>query len=92
MQELLSTLLGIAIPLFAVSSMLSVGFRYTVREIVEPLRDIPGVITAIVANFLLVPLFAVEIIRFLALDEPMAIGLAIVASAAGSPRTGVTSA
>jgi BASS family bile acid:Na+ symporter len=85
MYEILSILLSIAIPVFAVSSMFSVGLRYSLREIIDPLRDIPGVITAVVANFILVPLLAVSIVRLISLETPMAIGLVIVASAAGAP-------
>lgn len=85
MNELLSTLIAISVPLFAVSSMLTVGFRYTVREIIEPLRDIPGVITALLANFVLVPLLAAGILQLIRLDRPFAIGLLIVATAAGAP-------
>ncbi|HEX7295550.1 MAG TPA: hypothetical protein VF251_07345 [Pyrinomonadaceae bacterium] len=85
MGELLSTLVGIFVPLFAVSNMLTVGFRYPVRAIVEPLRDILGVITAVVANFVLVPLLAIGILRLIPLETPMATGLIVVASAAGAP-------
>jgi BASS family bile acid:Na+ symporter len=85
MDEILSTLLSISIAVFAVSSMLSVGLRYSLREIIDPLRDIPGVITAVVANFILMPLLAIAIVRLISLETPMAIGLVIVASAAGAP-------
>jgi hypothetical protein len=40
--------------------MLSVGFGYSARQIVGPLRDLRGVITAVLANFLLVPLLAIS--------------------------------
>jgi hypothetical protein len=33
--------------------MLSVNFRYTVRQTLGPLRDIPEVITAVIANLVL---------------------------------------
>jgi BASS family bile acid:Na+ symporter len=85
MEELLSTLVGIFVPLFAAGSMLTVGFRYSVQEIIKPLRDIVGVITVVVANFVLVPLLAVVILRLLPLDTPLAIGLILVSVAAGAP-------
>ena len=85
MNELLSILIAISVPVFAVTSMLTVGFRYTVHEVVKPLRDIPGVITALVANFVLVPLLALGILQVLRLGRPFAIGLIIVATAAGAP-------
>ena len=58
MAEPLFSLVNIAVLVFSVTSMLSVGFSYTLREIVEPLRDLPGVLLALAANFVLVPLLA----------------------------------
>ena len=85
MTNFLSSLLGIATLVFAVSSMLSVGFSYTVRELIEPLRNTRLVIGALVANFVLVPLLAYAITRFLSLGEGRGIGLLLVAAAAGAP-------
>ena len=84
-MEILSIILNIAVPLFAVSSMLSVGLRYPVRQVIEPLRDIPGVITALLTNFVLLPLLAFAIVKLLSLDHSYAIGAIIVACAAGAP-------
>lgn len=84
-MEILSTILNIAVPVFAVSSMLSVGLQYTLGQVIGPLRDIRGVLTAVLANFVLVPLLAVAIVRLLSLDQAYAIGTIIVAAAAGAP-------
>ena len=40
MAELLSSLLPISTLIFAVTSMLSVGLRYSAHEIIEPLGDL----------------------------------------------------
>ena len=85
MTDFLSSLLNIATLVFAVSSMLSVGFSYTVRELIEPLRNARLVIGALVGNFVLVPLLAYAITGFLSLGEGREIGLFLVASAAGAP-------
>ncbi len=85
MTNVLSSLLDIATLVFAVSSMLSVGFSYTVRELIEPLRNPRLVIGALVANFVLVPLLAYAITGFLSLGEGREIGLLLVAGAAGAP-------
>jgi bile acid:Na+ symporter, BASS family len=85
MTELLSSLLNITTLVFAVSSMLSVGFSYTVRELIEPLRNARLVIGALVSNFVLVPLLAYTITTFLSLGEGREIGLLLVATAAGAP-------
>lgn len=85
MTEILSTLLSIAVLVFSVASMLSVGLAHTVRELVSPLRNLPGVARALVANFVLVPLLAFGVTRFLSLDPPLEIGLLLVSMAAGAP-------
>jgi predicted Na+-dependent transporter len=85
MDALLSNVLNIATLLFAVSSMLSVGFRYTVQQIIEPLRNARLVIGAVVANFLLVPLLAYVITAIFSFGEEREIGLLLVACAAGAP-------
>ena len=83
--QTLVALLKIVVDVFAVSSMLSVGLRYRLLDILIPLRDIPGLLTAIVANFVLVPLLAVGILWFIPLERPMATGMVVVAAAAGAP-------
>jgi predicted Na+-dependent transporter len=85
MLEILSGLLNIVVLVFAVSSMLSVGFSYTIREIIEPLRNLRGVIKALLANFVLVPLLGYLIIQILPLDRPLEVGLILIACAAGAP-------
>jgi BASS family bile acid:Na+ symporter len=85
MTEFLGSLLNIATLVFAVSSMLSVGFSYTLRELIEPLRNAHLVIGALVANFVLVPLLAYVITQFLSIGDAREIGLFLVATAAGAP-------
>jgi BASS family bile acid:Na+ symporter len=85
MTEFFSSLLNIATLVFAVSSMLSVGATYNVRELIHPLRNARLVISTLVANFVLVPLLAFAIIGFLSIGEGREIGLILVASAAGAP-------
>jgi bile acid:Na+ symporter, BASS family len=85
MAEPLFSLVNIAVLVFSVTSMLSVGFSYTLREIVEPMRNARGVLLALTANFALVPLLAYGVTRLLSLEAPVAIGLLLAATAAGAP-------
>lgn len=85
MVEALPKLLNLAVLIFSASSMLSVGFSYTLREITQPLRDLRGVVLAVAANFVLVPLLAYLVSRLLSLEPAVAIGLLLVATAAGAP-------
>jgi BASS family bile acid:Na+ symporter len=59
--------------------------RYSVEEIVGPLRDVGAVVLALVANFVAVPIMAIGILQLVELDSAYAIGLVLVASAAGAP-------
>ena len=70
---------------FAVSSMLTVGLSYTIAQILAPLRDGRAVLRTLLGNFVLVPLMAFLVIRMFALEAEVAIGLLLLATAAGSP-------
>ena len=85
MADVLSTVLNGAVLVFSVTSMLAVGFSYTLREIAEPLRDLRGVLLAVAANFVLVPLLAYGASRLLSLEPAVAVGLLLTATAAGAP-------
>jgi Predicted Na+-dependent transporter len=56
-----------------------------VLEIVTPLRSWRLIALAFVANFVAMPLVALGLARAIGLDEPLAIGLLIMAAAGGSP-------
>jgi BASS family bile acid:Na+ symporter len=85
MTEFLRILSSLSILVFAVSSMLSAGLSFTVRDIVAPLREPNRVARALVGNFVLVPLLAVGVARALSLDPAPALGLILLGSAAGAP-------
>ncbi len=82
---MLSTFLDIAVIGFAVSSMFSVGITYTWRQIVGPLANVRLLVLALVANFIIVPAWALLIAAVLDLDQPYEVGLLLVAAAAGAP-------
>jgi predicted Na+-dependent transporter len=85
MTGFLSWLLDASVIVFAVASMLSVGFGHTVLEILGPLRNLRGVVRALLANFVLVPALALLVLRVLPLPEPHATGIFLIATAAGAP-------
>ena len=85
MAGFFSDLLSIATLVFAVSSMLAVGFRYTLREIIDPLRNTRLLVSALLANFVLVPALAYLITEALSFGDDREVGLLVVAAAAGAP-------
>jgi predicted Na+-dependent transporter len=85
MNEFLTALSNLAVLLFVVSSMLAMGLSLTVSQIVAPLRNARLVVAALLCNFVLVPLLAYAITLLIPLDEPLRIGLLLLATAAGAP-------
>jgi BASS family bile acid:Na+ symporter len=87
MTGLLAEISSRAVDAFAVASMAAVGLRYSIHEILRPLRSAAGVALVLGANFVAVPLLAIGILQIVPLDRPYAIGLVLVALAAGAPFT-----
>jgi BASS family bile acid:Na+ symporter len=85
MNDLVSSLLNFSVLVFAVTSMLSVGFSYTVEQIVAPLRSIHAIARVFIANFVLVPLWTFGVIQIVPLEKSLQIGLFLIATAAGAP-------
>lgn len=85
MRAFLTQTANIAVVVFAVSSMASVGLAYTAREIAGPLRQPRAVFRALIANFIVVPLLAVGIERLIPMEAPFAVGLFLLAGSAGAP-------
>jgi len=84
MSQFTQELADLAILLFVISSMFGMGLNLTIAQIVNPLRRVNLVIKALIANFILVPLLAYLIVLVIDLDEPMTIGLMLMATAAGA--------
>lgn len=84
MREILAEVLNIAVLVFAISSMLSVGFSHDWRDIVAPLRQMYKVFRALAINFVLVPLLAWLVLQAIPLERSLGVGLFLVATAAGA--------
>jgi predicted Na+-dependent transporter len=85
LNEFLSSIAGISSLLFVVTSMLALSFKLSIQQMTQPLKDIRLVILALLANFVLVPLLALAIIKVFPLDQTLQIGVMLLATAAGSP-------
>jgi predicted Na+-dependent transporter len=70
---------------FIVTSMLGMGFSLTLQQIIAPLRNKRLVLMSLVANFILVPLLVLLIVRVMPLSEGLKIGLILTGMAAGAP-------
>lgn len=65
--------------------MLAMGMGLTVRQILQPLKNVRLVGLALLANFVLAPLLAYLITLVIPLDQPLKTGLILLSTAAGAP-------
>jgi BASS family bile acid:Na+ symporter len=61
------------------------GFSLTIPQILTPLKNRKLIIMSLVANFILVPILTLLIVRIIPLSEGLQIGLILVGFAAGAP-------
>ncbi len=85
MSEIIGVIAKLSALTFILTSMLAMGLSLTVRQIVDPLKNVKVVLLALLANFVLVPAIAYGITLFIPLDDGLATGLIIVGAAAGAP-------
>ncbi len=84
-SEFFGAIAGLSGLLFVVTSMLAMGLSLTVPMIMQPLKNVRLVLLALLANFVLVPLLAYLIIQIIPMEQSSAIGLVVLACAAGAP-------
>jgi len=84
-MDSLNKLTTVAMLSFVISSMLAMGAGLTVVEIASSLQNRRLMISALLANFVLMPLGALVLAKMLWLDEPLGVGLLLLGCAAGAP-------
>lgn len=85
MSEIVLVIAQISALTFILTSMLAMGLSLTIKQIMDPLRDVRIVLLALLANFLLVPALAYLITAVIPLDDGLKTGLIIAGAAAGAP-------
>ena len=85
MSEIITVIAQLSAFTFIITSMLAMGLSLTIKQIVDPLRNLRVVLLALLANFILVPALAYLITVVIPLDDGLATGLIIVGTAAGAP-------
>jgi hypothetical protein len=81
MTEILLTITRLSVLVFLVPSISGIGLGLTLRQVVAPLRNSRLVIFAVVANFIIAPALAVELLL-----------LPLLASLSAAPRVDLQSA
>ena len=84
-NEILTTIAALALNLFVISSMLAMGMSLTVKQILDPLRNVRLVVLALVGNFVLVPALAWVLTVLLPLGQPQSTALILLGACAGAP-------
>jgi BASS family bile acid:Na+ symporter len=84
-MEALTVIVQLSALVFVLASMLAMGLSLTIPQIVEPLKNVRLVGTALVVNFVVIPLLVWGIQAVLDLDSTIYIGLVLMATAAGAP-------
>ena len=85
MHELFFEIGNYAIWIFVVTSIAAMGLNLTLPEVLAPWKKKWLLSISLVANFVVVPLFALFILFLFPLDIDLATGLILVAAAAGAP-------
>ncbi|MCE5298434.1 MAG: hypothetical protein MUE45_01995 [Methanoregulaceae archaeon] len=85
MHELFFEIGNYAIWIFVVTSIAAMGLNLTIPEVLAPWKKKWLLSISLVANFVIVPLFALFVLYLFPLDIDLATGLIIVAAAAGAP-------
>ncbi|MCI4431190.1 MAG: hypothetical protein JHC40_18725 [Burkholderiales bacterium] len=85
MIETLHRLADFSVLAFVISSMLAMGMSQRLGDVIAPLKEPKPVLLALVVNFVLSPLLAVALCRFIPLQPAHATGLLLLSGAAGAP-------
>ena len=85
LNQISQVIANIGILTFVVASMAALGLSLTINQILRPLRNGRLVIIALLANFVLTPALAFAIKTLIPMEEGYAIGLILLATAAGAP-------
>jgi predicted Na+-dependent transporter len=85
MSDVLQSIARLSVPVFIVSSMLTMGLGLTAREIISPLKNPRLVAVVLALNFVLAPGLAYLLTVVFPLERPYAVGLILLGCAAGAP-------
>lgn len=85
MAEVVASLTRAFTLAFVITSMFGLGLGLTVRDIIEPLRNLRLLLASLAANFLVVPAAAWILSRLLSLEPDLQAGLMVFSAVAGAP-------
>ena len=71
MTDILEALAQLSVLVFVIGSMLSLGLSLTMKQIIDPLKNVRLVVLALVANFVLVPILAYLLALAFSLEDSL---------------------
>jgi BASS family bile acid:Na+ symporter len=84
MNEFLSNAFTPVVLVYLVATMLGSGLSLTPAQIFGPFRNVRLTLSAVVGNYVLIPVIAALLARLFNLDEPIRYGLVLLAMTAGA--------
>ena len=84
-KEILEIVFNIAMLGFVSGSMIALGLRLTIAEIIAPFKYFKIVIRALLANFLIVPLLAFGLVSVLPVADGVRTGIILLSLGGGAP-------
>ncbi len=84
MTELLEKAFPLVVLVYLVGTMLASGLSLTPREIFGPFRNVRLTVSAVIGNYVVIPLIAALLARVFGLDQPIRYGLVLLAMTAGA--------
>lgn len=85
MEVILQQFANLSVLIYIITTMLSMGLKFYPKQFLEPLKNKSLIFKSLIANFLLVPILTYIILQMIPLEQGLAIGLVLMATAAGSP-------
>ena len=85
MMEIPEIVFNISMLGFVSGSMVTLGLGLTLAQIIAPFKNIRIVLRAVIANFIIVPLFALGIVAWIPVPEGVRIGIILVSLGGGAP-------
>ena len=85
MKEMFVIVFNLSMLGFVSGSMLTLGLGLTIAQIIAPFKKIRIVIRALIANFILVPVFALGLVNWFPVSDGVRIGIILVSLGGGAP-------
>ena len=85
MQEVFKTAFDISMIIFVMGTMMTVGLGLSISKLIKPFKNIKMLTLVLIANFIIVPLFAFLLIWALPVPEGVRIGIILLSMGGGAP-------